>query len=199
MNNLVTVHDLDTMIQMGNDLADISELLNDAFGNLLCLEIFTSTFFSFLDLYIGVSFGLNLMQSSLKVPTFVVCFGLFFTLIGLLYLRRVKILFQKGSRLKIHLEKCWTALREITILKYPKMHERQTYELSSLSHRFYNLFSQGAIRPNDYFILESSVMTKIICLIFSLLTILLAIRSSNLVYANQLLRCNLNSTISPAE
>ena len=186
----MTVHDVDTMTEFGNDLTEITEFLNGAFGSLLCLEIFTSGFFGCLNIYIGISGGINIIESSPKNFTFVFLFGFFFFLLGVLYLRRIKILSRKGSKLKQELEKAWTSLREISILKYSKMQENQIHDLACLNHRLYNLYAQGPIKPNDYFQLDSSLMTKFVISIICLISILIAIRSNTFVNTNQLICTN---------
>ena len=89
------------MTEFGNNLADLIELMNDGFGNLLCLEIFINIFLGFLDIYIGFSCVVNILASYQKPSKilFVMLIGDYFLLLGILHLRRMKILTTKGTML----------------------------------------------------------------------------------------------------
>ena len=99
----MTVHDVDTMTEFGNDLTEITEFLNGAFGSLLCLEIFTSGFFGCLNIYIGISGGINIIESSPKNFTFVFLFGFFFFLLGKIHKRPQEI---KGVSFRNKISNC---------------------------------------------------------------------------------------------
>ena len=195
VNNLVTVHDVTSITEFGNNLADLIELMNDGFGNLLCLEIFINIFLGFLDIYIAFSSAVNIV-ASYKKPSkilFVMLFGIYFLFLGILHLRRMKILTIKGSKLKQELMKSWISLREVSILKYPQMQkdQQQVYEISALSQKFYSLFAQGTLIPNDYFHLEASLMTKTIPWMISLILVLISLHSNNISYSNYFMNNNI--------
>ena len=183
------------MTEFGNNLADLIELMNDGFGNLLSLEIFINIFLGFLDIYIGLSCVVNILESYRRPSKiiFVLLFGVYFLLLGILHLRRMKILTTKGSKLKQELMKSWTSLREVSILKYPQMQkdQQQVYEISALSQKFYSLFAQGTLIPNDYFHLEASLMTKTIPWMISLILILISLYSNNISYSNYFMNNNI--------
>ena len=99
----------------------------------------------------------------------------------------------KGSKLKQELMKSWISLREVSILKYPQMQkdQQQVYEISALSQKFYSLFAQGTIIPNDYFHLEASLMTKTIPWMISLILVLISLHSNNISYSNYFMNNNI--------
>ena len=88
VNSIGNIHDVDTMTEYGNDLVDVTEQLNEAFGSLLIIDVLTSiticTFgaYVFLSLMLSIFYGVN--------DWFVVIIGLSGLGLSLLFVWKLK-------------------------------------------------------------------------------------------------------------
>jgi hypothetical protein len=194
VNSLATVNDVDTMLDYGNDLADITEHLDNAFGTLLVLDVFTSVGIGSCNLYIVCSsiLAIQTVDGGSKV-TMMALFGIYFFILGYIYTYRLKVVINSCTKLERELEQSWTALREVSILKFTKMVPQQIYELSALRDKINHIMG-NAINPNGYFHLGKGLVVTLVATIIGYFLILLGFRSEELMNWHKLN----NSTISVA-
>lgn len=176
INSLVTVHDMDTMNELGNDLIDIAEHLDEAFGPLLSVDIFTCFILVLSNFYVTITSFMSAGMIPEANLEFLLAFGFYFFVMGFLFLVRLNILATKCWKLEKELERTWTALREISILKFARLTPQQIYELSALRDRIHHIMFDGAIAPNGYFRLSKGLLTNFFLVMMAYLFIIISFK-----------------------
>ena len=176
--SIESIHDIETMVEYGNDIIDIAEQFNEAFGSALILDVSTSIVNCILGAYIFVSTLLTIMHQLNHWLTIVI--GLAGLAFALLFLWKFKVLVNQTSKLELELEKTSMVLREVSILKFAKMNASQMYELSALRDKIEGLIRHGVLTPKGYFRLCNGLLSTVISTVIGYLLILMGYREKEL-------------------
>ena len=176
--SIESIHDIETMIEYGNDIIDIAEQFNEAFGSALILDVSTSIVNCILGAYIFVSTLLTILHQLNHWLTIVI--GLAGLAFALLFLWKFKVLVNQTSKLELELEKTSMVLREVSILKFAKMNASQMYELSALRDKIEGLIRHGVLTPKGYFRLCNGLLSTVISTVIGYLLILMGYREKEL-------------------
>ena len=176
--SIESIHDIETMVEYGNDIIDIAEQFNEAFGSVLILDVSTSIINCILGAYIFVSTLLTIMHQLNHWLTIVI--GLAGLALALLFLWKFKVLVNQTSKLELELEKTSMVLREVSILKFAKMNASQMYELSALRDKIEGLIRHGVLTPKGYFRLCNGLLSTVISTVIGYLLILMGYREKEL-------------------
>lgn len=176
--SIESIHDIETMVEYGNDIIDIAEQFNQAFGSLLILDVSSSIINCIFGAYIFVSILLTVITQLNHWITIVI--GLAGLGLALLFLWKFKVLVNKTSQLELELEKTSMVLREVSILKFSKMNASQMYELSALRDKIETIIRHGVLTPNGYFRISNGLLSTVISTVVGYLLILMGYREKEL-------------------
>ncbi len=177
--NLVVISDVDTMLEYGNDLADILEQLRVAFNNLLCNDVIIVVIVGVCNLYVALSTLLILMMTTPKALVFNVCIMLAYVIFGSVYIYKLLSLVSSASSLEVEVENMWEFTGEAAVHKFRNMMPQHVFELNALRERIKHMM-KNLITPKGFFHLSKGLVVGIFSTIIGYFLILVGFRTEEI-------------------
>ncbi len=185
-----TIDDINQMLEYGNDLADILQMLQVTFTSLLATDTLVVVLLAICNFYIVISQIMILVMTTPLNATVNITIAIGYGMIGSLYMYKLLSLVYCATSLEEEVEELWTTLREVSILKFRQMIPEQIYDLTALREKLKNMM-EALFKPKGLFHLGKGLVVGTFSTVIGYFLILVGFRSQEI---NAILESSKNTT-----